>query len=258
MYMRARDVAMQKSGYNPMAVKSLVGIARTHRLQYTMDPESLERQQPARADITSETFGKVSREPYIPSPGADRGGLKAAQTALELLRSTTDPPKDLMTETLLELGDWFQSSLHPADSTPYYAEAAGIFEAQTAADPLAVNLLKEPRMVSYRPPSLASRRPTAAPGRYVVRKAVFSFAVSETGLPLDITVVSTDMDENQLSQSRRALQKAIYSPRFAEGKAVSTAGVTFTAEWYMEQEPAATPAPATTTTATKDETPSNP
>ena len=62
------------------------------------------------------------------------------------------------------------------------------------------------------------------------------------------------MDEGQLSQSRRALQKAIYSPRFAEGKAVSTAGVTFTGEWYQELDPTATPAPATTTTPHQAET----
>jgi tetratricopeptide (TPR) repeat protein len=72
MYMRARDVAMQKSGYNPPAVKALVGIARTHRMQYTMDPETLDSQQPARDEVTGEMIGKVYRESRVPPPAADR------------------------------------------------------------------------------------------------------------------------------------------------------------------------------------------
>ena len=202
-----------------------------------MDPDTLDSQQPARDEVTGEMIGKVYKESRVPPPAADRTGLKAAQTALELLRSTSDPPAALMTETLIELGDWFQATSRPAISIPYYAEAAAIFDAQTAADPLAGHPLKAPRMVFYRPPLSASRGLNTLSGQYVIRKTVFSFLVSETGVPLDITVVSTDMDEGQLSQSQRAVGKAIYSPRFAEGQAVSTAGVTFTSEWYQEYDP---------------------
>ncbi len=251
MYLRARDVAMQKGGYNPSAIKALVGIARTHRMQYTMDPESLETQPPARDEVTGEAIGQVYRESRVPPPTTDRTGLKAAQTALELLRSQPDPPKELMTEALIELGDWFQAMARPTISTPYYAEAAGIFEAQAAADPLAGNPMKAPRMVFYRPPVSAGRGLNTLSGQYVIRKTVFSFIVAETGLTEQITVVSTDMDETQLSYSRRAVSKAIYSPRFSEGKPVSTAGVTFTSEWYQEYDPA-TSAPTTTTAADKD------
>lgn len=246
MYMRARDVAIQPSGaYNPLAVKALVGITRTHRLQYTMDPQSLESQQPERDEMTGDVIGKVYRESRLSPAAADRTGLKPAQTALDMLRSTANPPRDLMTETLLELGDWFQSSSRPAVSLPYYAEAAGIFDAQEANDPLVGNPLKAPRMIFYRPPISAGRGVNTLSGEYTTLKTVFSFVVTDTGLPQQIIVVSTDMNEDQLSLSRRALQKAIYSPRFSEGKAVSTAGVTFTSEWYEELDATKTPsAPA--------------
>ena len=247
MYLRARDVAMQKSGYSAPAVKALVGIARTHRMQYTMDPETLDSQQPARDEVTGEMVGKVYRESRVPPPAADRSGLKSAQTALELLRSTSDPPKDLMTETLIELGDWFQSTSRPTISMPYYAEAAGIFDAVVAADPLMGHPLKAPRMVFYRPPVSASRGLNTLSGQYVIRKTVFSFLVSEVGLPEEITVVSTTMEEAQVSHARRAMSKAIYSPRFSEGKPVSTAGVTFTSEWYQEYDPATGPPPTNKT-----------
>ena len=81
-------------------------------------------------------------------------------------------------------------------------------------------------------------------------RSVLRRAPSPSGLlPLDITVVSTDMNEDQLGLSRRALSKAIYSPRFSEGRAVSTAGATFTAEWYEESVPPPTPAATQTTAA---------
>lgn len=238
MYMRARDVALQaNAGFTPMAVKSLVGIARSHRLQYTMDPDSLESQQPARDEVTGEMVGKVYRESRVPPPAADRTGLKAAQQALDLLRSVPNPPADLMTETLIELGDWFQSTSRPTISIPYYAEASGIFEAAAAQDPLVGNPLRAPRMVFYRPPLSASRGLNTLTGQYMIRKAVFSFSVDAEGNPEEITVVSTNMNDDQLGLSRRALQKAIYSPRFAEGKPVSTSGVTFTGQWYEEHDP---------------------
>jgi hypothetical protein len=178
-----------------------------------------------------------------------------------MLRSIGDPPAELMTETLVELGDWFQATARPVMSIPYYAEAAGIFEARAATDPVAGNPLRAPRMVFYRPPVSASRGLNTLSGQYVIRKTVFSFTVDETGLPQQITVVSTDMNEDQLGLSRRALTKAIYSPRFSEGKPVSTAGVTFTGEWYEEYDPENTPPPGPSTKpvdATAAEAPSKP
>jgi tetratricopeptide (TPR) repeat protein len=237
MYMRARDVALKPGVYDPQAVKALLGIARTHRLQYTVNPDTLDSQQPARDEATGDMSGMAYRESRVTQPAADRTGLKAAQNALDLLRSTSSPPPSLVTETLIELGDWFQATSRPQISIPYYAEAAEILDAQVEADPLAGHPLKAPRMVFYRPPLSASRGLNTLSGQYVIRKTVFTFVVTETGLPLDITVVSTDMDEGQLSQSKRAVGRAIYSPRFAEGHAVSTAGVTFTSEWYTEYDP---------------------
>jgi len=249
MYMRARDAALEANpGYSPEAVQALTGIARSHRLQYTMDPDTLESQQPARDEVTGEIIGKVYKESRVPPAAADRTGLKAVQQALELLRTTPEPPPELMTRTLIELGDWFQATSRPAMSMPYYAEAAALLDTQSAADPLAGHPLRAPRMVFYRPPVSASRGLNTLSGRYIIRKTVFSFVVAEDGLPQDITVVSTNMNEDQVSLSRRAVSKAIYSPRFADGKAVSTAGVTFTGEWYEEytgedppQAPAETP-----------------
>jgi len=249
MYLRARDIAMKESdGYSPMAVKSLIGIARTHRLQYTMDPQTLDSQQPTRDPITGEIVryngeivAKIHDGSRMPPPAADRNGLRAAQLALELLRATPDPPRDLLLQTLIELGDWYQSTSRPAIALPYYTEAAALLAA--APDEGLGNPLLVPRMIYYKPPVSAQRGLNTLTGQYIIRKAVFSFDVSETGETQNIAVVQTDMSDAQLSNSRRSMSRAIYSPRFADGKPVATQGVSFTADWYEEHDPAkATPA----------------
>jgi tetratricopeptide (TPR) repeat protein len=242
MYLRARDIAMKESGYNPMAVKSLVGIARTHRLQYTMDPQSLESQQAARDPITGEikryngeVFAKVYNDSRVPPPAADSSGLKSAQVALELLRATPDPPRTLLLQTLIELGDWYQATSRPTIALPYYTEAAALLA--TEPDPTLGNPLFAPRMIYYKPPTSATRGLNTLTGQYIIRKAVFNFDVSETGATGNIAVMLTDMSEGQLSHSRRSMSRAIYSPRFVDGKPVATEAVSYTAEWYEEHDP---------------------
>ncbi len=238
-YLRARDISMKEGGgFKPLAIKSLLGIARTHRMQYTMDPNTLEGQGPARDDVTGEMVARIYHESRVPPPTADRAGLKSVQTALELLRATPDPPRQLLSETLTEMGDWYQSTSRPAEALSYYAEAASFASADIASG--LANPLLAPRMIFYRPPSAASRGLNTLTGQYLVRKTDFSFAVSEKGEVHDVTVVSSDMLDGQLAQSRRALERAIYSPRFENGAPVATEGVRFTADWY-EQKPVEAP-----------------
>ena len=239
LYLRVRDISMKESGgFNPLAIKSLVGIGRMHRLQYTMEPETLESQLPARDEVTGEIVGKVYRESRVPPPAADRAGLKSIELALQLLRATPDPPRLLLAETLTELGDWYQATSRANTAEPYYAEASTIYAADI--DSGMGNPLLAPRMIFYRPPLASTRGIGIVTGEVVLHQTVFSFVVSETGDTQNVTVVTTDMSDGQLAQSRRALERAVYSPRFENGKPVATAGVQFTSRWY-EQRQAQTP-----------------
>jgi tetratricopeptide (TPR) repeat protein len=242
LYLRVRDVSLKGGrGYSPLAVKSLLGIGRTHRLQYTLAPETLESQLPAYDDVTGEVVARVHRDSRVPPPAADRVGLKSIEQALQLVRAAPDAPKTLLAEALTELGDWYQATSRASIARPYYAEASSIYTAETESG--AANPLLVPRMIFYRPP-LASKRGVAnTTGDVLVRETVFSFVVSETGETEDITVVSTDMSDPQIAQSRRAVERAVYSPRFENGKPVATQGVQFTGKWYEQRKPE----PASTT-----------
>jgi tetratricopeptide (TPR) repeat protein len=239
MYMRARDVTMTESGgFSPDAVRALIGIARTHRLQFSLEPGLLESQQAVREDTATDGLGRVQSEPRLPSPAMDRTGLRAVRTALESLRAASDPPPQLLIDTLAELGDWFQTTSRQNLALPYYEEAVAIFAAKPGRG--LINPLQAARIVFYRPPIAATRGLSAQAGEYRIRRTVFEFDVTETGAPSNIIVVETDMSEGQLTQSRRAMARAIYSPRFEDGKAVASSGVRFTAEWMeLQVEPAA-------------------
>lgn len=251
MYMRARDITAKESGgFSPEAIKALIGIARSHRLQYTMDPETLDSQQPARDEITGEVVGKIYKESRVPPPAVDRTGLRAIKSALELLRAASDPPPQLLIDTLTELGDWYQTTSRPNLAFPYYEEASAVFAARP--DQGLINPLLQPRMVFYRPPVAASRGLNTLTGQYRIRKTVFEFTVTDAGLPEDITVVESDMNEAQLSQSRRALGRAIYAPRFEDGKAVASEHVRFTSEWTEQHQPEAAPTAGAAQAADRD------
>lgn len=243
MYMRIRDAAGRESGgYSPESIRALLGIARTHRLQYLVDPESAESQLPVREDFVADPVDNIYQEPRVQTPGMERSGLRAARTALELLRAASDPPPQLMIEALTELGDWYQTTSRQSLAYPFYQQALAIVAAHP--DRTLVNPLAAPRLVFYRPPLAAARGLNAVSGEHRIRRAVFEFTVTADGVPDNIVIVESDMTEGQLTQSRRALGRAIYSPRFEDGKPVASEGVRFTSEWsepIQAEETAAAP-----------------
>ena len=213
-----------------------------------MDPDLARRRRPAARPISGELVGRVYRETRVPPPAADRTGLKSAEMAVEILRAATDPPKDLFAEALLELGDWYQATSRPQLAIPLYAEATAFYSSGefTGKD----NPLVAPRMIFYRAPLSSKRGIGNSTTQMMIRSTLFRFVVSANGDTQDIQVVSTDMDEGQLSQARRAISRAIYSPRFEDGKAVPTEGVEFNSDWYVELHPGDPgTTPATTSTA---------
>lgn len=246
MYLRVRDIAHKEGSYNVVGVRALVSICRTHRLQYTMDPESLDDNIPLRDSISGDIVGRVYRESRVPPPAADRTGLKSAEQAVEILRAATDPPKDLFAEALLELADWYQATSRPEQALPLYAEASALYS--TGQFTGKGNPLVVPRMIFYRAPLSSKRGVGNTTAQMTIRTTRFRFVVSANGSTENIQVLSTDMEEGQLSQARRAISRAIYSPRFENNQAVATENVEFTSDWYEELaagDPKATPVATT-------------
>jgi tetratricopeptide (TPR) repeat protein len=242
LWLRSVEIAgSEGGGRNAATVNGLLGIARTVRLQFVRDPESLQAQL-VLDPLTGQPDPFANRMNIGPVR-LDRAGEAAARQALEILDATPDPPKALMVKTLIELGDWYITAHDPASALPYYQRAWPLIPATLS--PGEQNPLSSPRPLHYRPPSAALRLLGSPDVKTLSRKLEFNLSVAATGEVTGVAPVTTDAPEGELSQVSRALAKAWFSPRFEDGQPVATEGFLFEEYWF-ERAPEPAPEPPAT------------
>lgn len=236
--MAAQISSQEDEGRNEATINALIGIARTHRLQYVYDPTSLTL-PPIIIDPTSGNVEPVDERQRVRriSYGVERAqgikpdevGERAALKAIEILDSTSQPPRALLVGALMELGDWYVTVHRPDHAISYYQRAWPLLSDSLAAgEP---NPLLQPRPLTYVPPAAASRSRGSARGPVVSSPLEFSLTVTASGETADVTLVN-DASENRALQIRRALGRARFSPRFENGQPVATEGYRFTEYWF--------------------------
>lgn len=226
-------------GRNAATIAGLLGVARTFRLQYVQDPESLLNTDIPVDPFTGRTDPLAISQQRAGKLKLDRDGKAAVLEALEILDSTESPPRTPLINTLMELGDWYITSHEPDKAVAYYQRAWPLLvEAAAEGEP---NPLLEPRPLFYRPPTAASRSLTQTDGPLVRKPIEFSMTILATGQTAGVTPV-TDAPEGQISQIRRALDRAWFSPRFEDGQPVTTEGFRFVEYWF--ELASAQPAPS--------------
>ena len=167
------------------------------------------------------------RRPHRPQGGAD---------ALELLRSTSEPPAELLTRDADRarrlVPDDVAAEPCRSPTTPRPPRSS---TRQTAADPLVGHPLNAPRMVFYRPPLVVEPQAQHAVG--AVRHPQDRLQLPGVGdrpaaghhRRLDGHGTRASSRSRSARSRRRSTARAS-----SDGQAVSTAGVTFTSEWYQE------------------------
>lgn len=252
VYRRVLEVATREGGpRNPQTVSALLAIARTHRLQFVEDPESLvdAAESGAMAMVDPVTGRPVTRSQAIPGPTPaparpklDPEGRKALQEALGILDSAVDPPADLLARALVEYGDWLMTAGTPAQAMEHYRRAWPLLEslaAEGAANPLAT-----PRRLAYRPP-VGQRRSRALAGDDVAeRVGEFLLAVDANGRVTAVEPVGGTLSDLQSGYVQRALRRALFSPAFADGEPTATTGYRVVESWLdrsADAPPAAEP-----------------
>jgi len=241
LWSRVGDIASREGGgRNAATINALLGIARSYRLQFVLKPESLTEHVPL-DPITGrpDPLAAIGARGYTSK--LDPDGEAAALQALQILETTPDPPKPLLAMTLMELGDWYVTARDPVQATTYYERAWPVVGEVTV--PGEANPLSIPRPVYYRLPPAGSRDRLSPDLRVVSRKIEFGLDVADSGEITGVTLISTEAGESETSQVRRALERAWFSPRFEDGRAVATSSFLFTDYWYDVAEPEAEPAP---------------
>lgn len=235
-WQRIVAVASREGGRNAATILGLVAVARTHRLQFVLDPESIETAQIPVDPWTGRP------DPFMVGPERpgviklDRAGESAALQALEILDQAPDPPKNMLALALTELGDWYVTAGKVDTAIPYYRRVWPLFTETMASG--APNPLASPRPLRYRPPAAAIRNRGRTDAEVVAASFEFTMHVSASGETDRITLVSSDDggDRDSLdyraAQIRRSLARALFSPRFEDGEPVATDDYRFTETWY--------------------------
>jgi tetratricopeptide (TPR) repeat protein len=216
------------------AITALRGITNTFRLDYQFGPDPLEEpllragEMGMHADsVERDAFGR--RIQGIPAGEfrLDSQGKDALEAALKLAEKAQPDAPLTLAAVLVDLGDWHQLADHPDKSVPLYQRALPLLPADAGTPDSPGNPLGYPGQLLYRPPALA-RRHLEQPAEMVVEAvAIAEFTVTAEGRVKNIKIVEGDANENQRSALVSALARAVYRPRFADGKPVATDHVRF-------------------------------
>jgi tetratricopeptide (TPR) repeat protein len=219
------------------AVNALRGMARTYRLEYTFGPEAVEENDPTRIGQMGVQFDGGDRDPWgrriqsglnTSDYRLDPQGREFLEAALKMVRQT-DPPSPLAeAQLLIELGDWISIAERDGKARPTYEQAWALLPKQDPGVAEAPrNPLLYPAPLLYRPPGSARRLRDDPPDTVVERVAIAEFTVGEDGRVRDPKIVEGDANENQRNAFLSAIGRAIYRPRFVDGKPVATENVRY-------------------------------
>jgi hypothetical protein len=204
----------------------LRGIARAYRLEYVHGLHALDLEDNQISALRSRAR---LQEPFI---RLDQVGTNALRRAEKILRRHPDAGRALVVDTLLDLGDWYQTANARRDAMRTY-KAAWVEAHAPGYDgemPFA-----EPRPVVYRTSAgVALRRPPARREGYRRYWVEFEFTVTRAGLVEDIEVLDSDASRALRNWLREDLQRTRYRPRFVAGEPVDTPGFSLRQGMYLE------------------------
>ena len=217
-------------GRNAATILGLLAISRNHRLQFVLDPESIEVAQATIDPWTGQPDPFIVRSAGMGGIRLDREGEVAALQALATLEQTPDPPRNLLAMALTELGDWYITADQADKAITYYRRAWPVLaETVEAGEP---NPLASPRPLKYRTPAAAIRSRGRTDVEVVATQYEFSMNIDASGEAANVTLLSGDGNESRAHLFSRELNRALFSPRFEDGEPVATDGYRFTDTWY--------------------------
>ena len=207
------------------AVRGLIGVARTYFVEYRDGPEVQESMDAGTASFRFSTTNAAMPQPnnmYYLDPQAER----ALQLAIEIADRAQHA--GLQEEAVTSYGEYLLLDGKAAAAEKQFARAALLRSARVAAglvsalepDPLAT-----PKPLLVRKPIFARRNDTAPNDDIDLHTTVASITVTPQGTVTQAKVVSSDISNTHQRQWTSALERAIYRPRYVDGKAVPAEGV---------------------------------
>lgn len=221
-YRAALEVVENKLGKNdPALVLPLRSLARSYVQEvYFISLGYQPLEQRSSMDATQMEPKGVNPK-YISSDGE-----RALQRALAILDARPDTSPALLTDTLIQFGDWYQVKHQPEKALTYYRRAAGLVaKGEAAVTEAAVAPLSFPVRVYYPTPPLAMRNRQLSPEQIDEKFVAVEFTVTGSGDVADAKVVEQNGSQRQASEALEAVRAARFRPKFINGEPVDTQGV---------------------------------
>jgi TonB family protein len=182
---------------------------------------------PREAAEAEENGGFSDRKPGNPRY-IDNEGLKALQRALQVLESNPDAPPQLMIDTLVDVGDWFQTKHDFKRALPFYQRAALLYQHNTARgttelrDPLSF-----PVRVYYPVPGAIARGNRIPPGEAQEVFVQLEFTVTAEGEVKDARILESNTASRRATEVLNAMRYARFRPKLVNGEPVETTAIGF-------------------------------
>lgn len=218
----ATQIVERKLGKNdPALVQPLRSLARSYVQEIYFFSQGFQPLQ-ERTMLDPSSFEPKGINPkYISSDGE-----RSLQRALAILEAHPDTSPALMTDTLIQMGDWYQVKHQPAKALDYYRRAATLSASVDSSSPEAAAApLSFPVRVYYPMPPLAMRNRQLSPEQIDEKFVSVQFTVTGTGDVEDAKVIEQNGTQRQASEALEAIRAARFRPKFVNGEPVETQGV---------------------------------
>ena len=167
-----------------------------------------------------------------------REGQRALLRALDVLEALPDAPQTLLSETLIELGDWYQFRQDPKKALHYYRQAAVVLEElkrtapQATQDPLAF-----PVRVYFPVPSVIARGNRLFADQREEAFVQLEFDVLADGTVANAIVTGSNTYQRHVSEILDAIRDARFRPKFVDGEPVETTAMSFREVYSVKRLP---------------------
>lgn len=231
-------VTSTRSVNDLIIVEPLRGIARTYMRRQSYPDAWL--YPPTMPACSAPGWGR-GQECYTPRIDAqgkriigvrklDREGEFALQRALKIVEADLGATNQARIETLIQLGDWYQIKKSPRQALSYYQRASQLIRATPDLSVSADTRLDVPVRVFYPTPQIVAHTPATleTQAHYVQ----VEFTVAADGSVSGARVVDHDTRDSYVDDVLDAMRIARFRPKFVDGQAVETPGVTYREVFY--------------------------
>lgn len=229
-------VKTKRSAHDLMLVEPLRGVARTSMLRQSYPESWLYPPSPPACSAPGSGVGQECGWPYrMDSTGKrivlprklDPEGEQALKQALRIAETDLGAPVQMQIETLIQLGDWYQIKKSPREAMTYYQRALQLIRTNPSLPRSTATALDVPLRVSYPTPQIVAHVPAVPPEEVQSHSVQVEFTVAADGSVADARVVDQDTRDRYARDILDAVEASRFRPKFVDGKAVATTGVSY-------------------------------